>query len=233
MSKLFKRQMVIRDKINKNKAYLFQEAVSLLKELASTNFIESVDVAIPLGIDVRKTQQGIRGSVVLPHGIGKVPRVAVFTEGENILAAKQAGAELVGMNELAKIIKAGQINFDIVIASPDAMPFVSQLGPILGPRGLMPNPKMGTVSTNIGESVKKAKQGQIHYRNDKYGIIHNTIGKIDFPCNHLKENLECLLEALIKIKPSQMKGLYIKKVYLSSTMGGGIDIDQSSLKLRV
>ncbi|WWO97530.1 MAG: 50S ribosomal protein L1 [Candidatus Dasytiphilus stammeri] len=232
MSKLFKRQMVIRDKINKNKQYSFEEAVIILKELASTNFIESVDVAINLGIDVRKTQQVIRGSVVLPHGIGKVPRVAVFTQGENIFSAKQAGAELVGMNELAKIIKAGQINFDIVIASPDVMQFVSQLGPILGPRGLMPNPKMGTVSNNIGETVKKAKKGQIHYRNDKYGIVHNTIGKIDFPCSHLKENLECLLEALIKIKPSQIKGLYIKKVHLSSTMGGGIDIDQSSFRLR-
>ncbi|WWO95495.1 MAG: 50S ribosomal protein L1 [Candidatus Dasytiphilus stammeri] len=232
MSKLFKRKMRIRDKINKKKQYLFQDAVNLLKELASTHFIESVDVHINLGIDVRKNQQVIRGSVLLPHGIGKIPRVAVFTQGENILIAKEAGADLVGMNELAQIIKVGKINFDMVIASPDAMPLVSQLGPILGPRGLMPNPKMGTVTTNIRESVNKAKKGQIHYRNDKYGIIHNTIGKIDFPSNYLQENLECLLEALIKVKPSQTKGLYLKKVTLSSTMGGGITIDQSTLSLR-
>ncbi|WWO99517.1 MAG: 50S ribosomal protein L1 [Candidatus Dasytiphilus stammeri] len=233
MSKLFKRQMVIRDKINKNKQYSFEEAVILLKELASANFIESVDVAINLEIDVRKSHQGIRGNVLLPHGIGKVPRVAVFTQGENVITAKEAGAELVGMNELANIIKAGKINFDVIIASPDAMPLVSQLGSILGPRGLMPNPKMGTVTTNISETVKKVKKGQIHYRNDKYGIIHTSIGKIDFSSVHLKENLECLLEALIKVKPSQTKSLYIKKVHLSSTMGGGITIDQSSLSLRV
>ncbi|WWO98896.1 MAG: 50S ribosomal protein L1 [Candidatus Dasytiphilus stammeri] len=231
MSKLFKRQRVIGEKIDKNYSYSFQEAVMILKKLASTNFIESVDVAINLGIDISKNHSIIRGNVVLPHGTGKVPRVAVFTEGENIRAAKEAGAELVGMNELAKIIQAGKIDFDIVIASPDAMPLVSKLGPILGPRGLMPNPKMGTVSSNISKSVQNAKKGQINYRSDKYGIIHSTIGKINFPYSHLKENLESLLEALIKIKPSQAKGIYIKKINLSSTMGAGITIDQSSLRL--
>ncbi|AEI75056.1 50S ribosomal protein L1 [Candidatus Moranella endobia PCVAL] len=229
MSKITKRKRVIRDKIASNKQYNFTEAVALLKELATAKFVESIDVAINLGIDARRSDQNIRGATVLPHGSGRRVRVAVFSQGTNAEVAKTAGADLVGMDDLANQIKIGDINFDVVIAAPEVMSFVSQLGHILGPRGLMPNPKFGTVTPNIAEAVKKAKAGQIRYRNDKNGIIHTTIGKVDFESEKLQENLEYLLMALKKAKPTQAKGFYIKKVSLSTTMGAGVVIDQSSL----
>jgi len=220
---------VIRDKVDATKQYDINEAVALLKELATAKFVESVDVAVNLGIDARKSDQNVRGATVLPHGTGRSVRVAVFTQGANAEAAKAAGADLVGMDDLADQIKKGEMNFDVVIASPDAMRVVGQLGQILGPRGLMPNPKVGTVTPNVAEAVKNAKAGQIRYRNDKNGIIHTTIGKVDFDADKLKENLESLLVALKKAKPSQAKGVYIKKVSLSTTMGAGLAVDQSGL----
>lgn len=229
MSKITKRKRVIRDKITSNKQYKFTEAVALLKELATAKFVESIDVAIHLGIDARRSDQNIRGATVLPHGSGRRLRVAVFSQGTDAELAKNAGADLVGMDDLANQIKTGNINFDVVIAAPEVMSFVSQLGNILGPRGLMPNPKFGTVTPNVAEAVKNAKAGQIRYRNDKNGIIHTTIGKVDFESEKLQENLEYLLMALKKTKPTQAKGFYIKKVSLSTTMGAGVVIDQSSL----
>lgn len=229
MAKLTKRMRVIRDKVDVTKRYDIIEAVALLKELATAKFVESVDVSINLGIDARKSDQNVRGATVLPHGTGRSIRVAVFTQGHNAEAANAAGAELIGMDDLADFIKKGEMNFDVVIASPDAMRVVGQLGQILGPRGLMPNPKVGTVTPNIAEAVKNAKAGQVRYRNDKNGIIHTTIGKVDFESDKLKENLEALLVALKKAKPSQAKGMYIKKVSLSTTMGAGVAIDQSGL----
>ncbi len=229
MAKLTKRMRVIREKVDGTKLYEINEAVALLKELATAKFVESVDVAVNLGIDPRKSDQNVRGATVLPHGTGREVRVAVFTQGANAEAAKAAGAELVGMDDLAEQIKAGEMNFDVVIASPDAMRVVGMLGQILGPRGLMPNPKTGTVTPNVAEAVKNAKAGQVRYRNDKNGIIHTTIGKVDFTPVQLKENLEALISALKKAKPAVAKGVYVKKVSISTTMGAGVAVDQATL----
>lgn len=230
MAKLTKRMRVIREKVDGTKSYDINEAIALLKELATAKFVESVDVAVNLGIDPRKSDQNVRGATVLPHGTGRDVRVAVFTQGANAEAAKAAGAELVGMDDLAEKIKAGEMNFDVVIASPDAMRVVGMLGQILGPRGLMPNPKTGTVTPNVAEAVKNAKAGQVRYRNDKNGIIHTTLGKVDFTPVQLKENLEALISALKKAKPAVAKGVYVKKVSISTTMGAGVAVDQSSLE---
>ena len=229
MAKLSKRMRAINEKVDSTKEYPVNEAVALLKELASAKFLESVDASVNLGVDPRKSDQNVRGATVLPHGTGRNVRVAVFTQGANAEAATEAGADIVGMDDLAAKVKAGEMDFDVVIASPDAMRVVGQLGQILGPRGLMPNPKVGTVTPNVAEAVKLAKAGQIRYRNDKNGIIHTTIGKADFEVDKLKENLEALVVALKKAKPAQSKGLYIKKVSLSTTMGAGLTIDVNSL----
>ncbi|SEB04629.1 50S ribosomal protein L1 [Alkalimonas amylolytica] len=233
MAKLSKRAKLIREKVDATREYDFQDAVTLLKELATAKFVESVDVAVNLGIDARKSDQNVRGATVLPHGTGRDVRVAVFTQGANAEAAKAAGADIVGMEELAEQVKKGEMNFDVVIASPDAMRVVGALGQILGPRGLMPNPKTGTVTPNVAEAVKNAKAGQVRYRNDKNGIIHTTIGKVDFDAEKLKENLEALLVALKRAKPSVAKGVFIKKVTISSTMGAGIALNQASLASQV
>ena len=230
MAKLTKRMRVIREKVDGTKLYEINDAVALLKELATAKFVESVDVAVNLGIDPRKSDQNVRGATVLPHGTGRDVRVAVFTQGANAEAAKAAGAELVGMDDLAEKIKAGEMNFEVVIASPDAMRVVGMLGQILGQRGLMPNPKTGTVTPNVAEAVKNAKAGQVRYRNDKNGIIHTTIGKVDFTPVQLKENLEALISALKKAKPAVAKGVYVKKVSISTTMGAGVAVDQASLE---
>jgi large subunit ribosomal protein L1 len=219
----------IREKLDVTKEYNINEAVALLKELATAKFVESVDVAVNLGIDARKSDQNVRGATVLPHGTGRDIRVAVFTQGANAEAAKAAGADLVGMEDLADQVKKGVMDFDVVIASPDAMRVVGQLGTILGPRGLMPNPKVGTVTPNVAEAVKNAKAGQVRYRNDKNGIIHTTIGKVSFEANQLQENLEALLVALKKAKPSSAKGTFLKKVSISTTMGAGVAVDQNTL----
>ena len=229
MAKLTKRMRVIREKVDGTKEYGITEAVALLKELATAKFVESVDVAVNLGIDARKSDQNVRGATVLPNGTGRTVRVAVFTQGANAEAAKAAGADLVGMEDLADQIKKGEMNFDVVIASPDAMRVVGQLGQILGPRGLMPNPKVGTVTPNVVEAVNNAKAGQVRYRNDKNGIIHTTIGKVDFTTEQLQQNLEALLSALKKAKPSTSKGQFIKKVSVSTTMGAGVAVDQATL----
>ena len=233
MAKLTKRMRVIRDKVDVTKEYEINEAVALLKELATAKFTESVDVAVNLGIDARKSDQNVRGATVLPNGTGREVRVAVFTAGANAEAAKEAGADLVGMEELAEQVKKGEMNFDVVVASPDAMRVVGQLGQILGPRGLMPNPKTGTVTPNVAEAVKNAKAGQVRYRNDKNGIVHTTIGKVDFTAEQLQQNLEALLVALKKAKPSQAKGTYLKKVSISTTMGAGVAVDQATLNTQV
>ena len=229
MAKLTKRMRTIREKVEVTKDYEINEAVALLKELATAKFVESVDVAVNLGIDARKSDQNVRGATVLPNGTGRDVRVAVFTQGANAEAAKEAGAELVGMEDLADLVKKGEMNFDVVVASPDAMRVVGQLGQILGPRGLMPNPKTGTVTPNVAEAVKNAKAGQVRYRNDKNGIIHTTIGKVDFTAEQLQQNLESLIVALKKAKPSQAKGVYLKKVTISTTMGAGVSVDQGTL----
>jgi large subunit ribosomal protein L1 len=233
MAKLTKRMRTIREKVEATKEYEINEAVALLKELATAKFVESVDVAVNLGIDARKSDQNVRGATVLPHGTGRDIRVAVFTQGANAEAAKAAGADVVGMDDLAEQVKKGELNFDVVVASPDAMRVVGQLGTILGPRGLMPNPKVGTVTPNVAEAVKNAKAGQVRYRNDKNGIIHTTIGKVSFEANQIQENLEALLVALKKAKPSSAKGTFIKKVSLSTTMGAGVALDQNSLNAKV
>ncbi|MBB1292732.1 50S ribosomal protein L1 [Pseudoalteromonas sp. SR44-5] len=233
MAKLTKRMRTIREKVEATKDYEITEAVALLKELATAKFVESVDVAVNLGIDARKSDQNVRGATVLPNGTGRDVRVAVFTQGANAEAAKEAGAELVGMEDLAELVKKGEMNFDVVVASPDAMRVVGQLGQILGPRGLMPNPKTGTVTPNVAEAVKNAKAGQVRYRNDKNGIIHTTIGKVDFTVEQLQQNLESLIVALKKAKPSQAKGVYVKKVTISTTMGAGVSVDQSTLTTTV
>ncbi|BDF96306.1 MULTISPECIES: 50S ribosomal protein L1 [Pseudoalteromonas] len=233
MAKLTKRMRTIREKVETTKDYEINEAVALLKELATAKFVESVDVAVNLGIDARKSDQNVRGATVLPNGTGRDVRVAVFTQGANAEAAKEAGAELVGMEDLAELVKKGEMNFDVVVASPDAMRVVGQLGQILGPRGLMPNPKTGTVTPNVAEAVKNAKAGQVRYRNDKNGIIHTTIGKVDFTAEQLQQNLEALIVALKKAKPSQAKGVYVKKVTISTTMGAGVSVDQSTLSTAV
>ena len=231
MAKLSKRARLIREKVDVLKEYDISEALSLLKELATANFRESVDVAVNLGIDARKSDQNVRGATVLPNGTGRDVRVAVFTQGANADKAKEAGADIVGMEDLAEQVKAGNMDFDVVIATPDAMRVVGQLGQILGPRGLMPNPKVGTVTPDVVTAVNNAKAGQIRYRNDKNGIIHTTIGKADFEDAKLQENLESLLEALKKAKPANAKGQYIKKVSVSTTMGAGVVVNQASLTL--
>ena len=229
MAKLSKRQRLIREKVQAGKLYSIDEAVGLLSELSSAKFKESVEVAVNLGVDARKSDQQVRGATTLPNGTGKTVRVAVFTQGANADAAKDAGADIVGMDDLAEQVKAGVMDFDVVIASPDAMRVVGQLCQILGPRGLMPNPKTGTVTPDVVTAVKNAKAGQVRYRTDKNGIIHGAIGKVDFDAKAIKENLEALISDLKKAKPASAKGAYLKKITLSSTMGPGLVIDQSSL----
>ncbi|WP_127019491.1 50S ribosomal protein L1 [Rheinheimera mangrovi] len=233
MAKLSKRAKLIRSKVDSTREYAINDAVALLKELTAGKFVESVDVAINLGIDARKSDQNVRGATVLPHGTGRTVRVAVFTQGANAEAAKAAGADIVGMEDLAEQVKKGEMNFDVVIASPDAMRVVGMLGQILGPRGLMPNPKTGTVTPNVAEAVKNAKAGQVRYRNDKNGIIHSTVGKVNFDADKLKENVEALLVALKRAKPSVAKGVFIKKVTISTTHGAGIVLDQASLDAKI
>ncbi len=229
MAKLSKRQRAVREKVESGRLYPVDEALELLQGLPRARFRESVDVAVNLGVDPRKSDQVVRGSTVLPNGTGKSVRVAVFAQGANADAARAAGADLVGFEDLAEQIKGGTMDFDVVIASPDAMRVVGQLGPILGPRGLMPNPKVGTVTPDVAGAVRNAKAGQVRYRTDKAGIVHCTIGKIDFEAAALKENLLALLADLQKAKPAAAKGTYLRKVTLSSTMGAGIVLDQSSL----
>src|SRR5688572_16425403 len=216
-------------KLAPGRQYPVDEALSLVKEFATAKFAESVDVAVNLGIDASKSDQQVRGSTVMPHGIGKSVRVAVFTSGKNADAAKAAGADIVGLEDLAEKVKAGEMNFDVVIASPDAMRVVGGLGQILGPRGLMPNPKVGTVTPNVAEAIKNAKAGQVRYRVDKAGIVHCTIGKASFEVNALRENLQALINDLQKAKPPASKGVYLKRIALSSTMGPGVVVDQGSL----
>jgi large subunit ribosomal protein L1 len=229
MAKLSKRARLIREKVDVEKEYDILEAITLLKELATAKFRESVDVAINLGIDARKSDQNVRGATVLPNGTGRDVRVAVFTQGANAEKATAAGADVVGMDDLAEQVKAGNMDFDVVIATPDAMRVVGQLGQILGPRGLMPNPKVGTVTPDVTTAVNNAKAGQIRYRNDKNGIIHTTIGKADFEDAKLQQNLEALMEALKKAKPANAKGQYIQKISVSTTMGAGVKVNASSL----
>ncbi len=229
MAKLSKRMKAIREAVDKSKEYSPIEGLELIKKFAICKFDESIDVCIHLGIDPRKSDQTIRGSVVLPNGTGKTVRVAVFTQGAKAEEAKAAGAEYVGMEDLAEAVKKGQMDFDVVIASPDAMRVVGQLGQILGPRGLMPNPKVGTVTPNVAEAVKNAKAGQVRYRNDKQGNIQASIGKSSFTAEQLAQNLNALLAAIRKAKPASSKGQYITKVCISSTMGAGVNLDKAAL----
>lgn len=229
MAKVSKRTAAIASKIDRNKLYPVGEALTLVKETATAKFDESIDVAVQLGIDPKKSDQLVRGSVVLPAGTGKSVRVAVFAQGEKAEAAKAAGADIVGMEDLADQIKAGQFNFDIVIASPDTMRIVGTLGQILGPRGLMPNPKVGTVTPDVATAVKNAKAGQVQYRTDKAGIIHATIGRASFDIDKLQSNLAALVDALNKARPATSKGVYLRKLAVSSTMGGGAKIEVASL----
>ena len=231
MPHVAKRVKAWKDKIVPGKTYAIDEAIALIKEFSKAKFAESLDVAVNLGIDASKSDQQVRGSTVMPNGTGKSVRVAVFTSGKNADAAKAAGADIVGLEDLAEQVKKGELNFDVVIASPDAMRVVGQLGQILGPRGLMPNPKVGTVSPNVGEAVKNAKAGQVRYRTDKAGIVHCAIGKSTFDAPKLKENLLALLNDLQKVKPASSKGVFLKKITLSSTMGPGVIVDQASLGL--
>src|SRR6056297_3347742 len=226
-----KRNRAVREKIEPGKQYPLEEALGLLKELSKVKFAESVDVAVRLGIDPRKSDQVVRGSTVLPNGTGKSVRVAVFAQGENADKAKAAGADIVGFEDLAETIKGGTIDFDVCIATPDAMRVVGRLGTILGPRGLMPNPKVGTVTTDIETAVKNAKAGQVQFRTDKAGIIHSTIGKADFDVDLLRGNLTALINELVKIKPPAAKGQYLKKVAVSTTMGPGVTVDTGTLGL--
>ena len=230
MSKLSKRVKAFKEKVDPTKTYPLEEAVSLLKEFSTVKFNETVEIAINLGIDARKSDQAVRGATTLPHGTGSDVRVAVFTQGEAAEKARAAGADLVGMEELAEEIKGGMMDFDVVIASPDAMRVVGQLGQLLGPRGLMPNPKTGTVTPDVETAVKNAKSGQIRYRTDKNGIIHGGIGKINFELEAIRGNLEAVLADLRKAKPAASKGIYMKKVTLTTTMGPGIVIDQGSIE---
>lgn len=229
MAKLTKRQKLINEKVEPGKVMTAEDAFALLKDLPATKFKESVDVSVNLGVDPRKSDQVVRGSTVLPNGTGKTVRVAVFTQGANADAATEAGADIVGMDELAAEVKKGNMDFDVVIATPDAMRVVGQLGQILGPRGLMPNPKVGTVTTDVATAVKNAKAGQVRYRTDKAGIIHCTLGKVDFDVNALKENLSALMTDLKKAKPSTSKGVYFRKVTVSTTMGPGVPVEISSV----
>jgi large subunit ribosomal protein L1 len=232
VAKESKRFAAIREKIDVTAQYAIDEGLALLKELSTVKFDESIDAAINLGVDPRKSEQNVRGSSVLPNGTGKVVRVAVFTQGDNVDKAQKAGADVVGMQDLADSMKGGDLNYDVVIASPDAMGVVGQLGQLLGPRGLMPNPKVGTVSPDVATAVQNAKAGQVRYRTDKGGIIHCTIGKSSFGVTQLRENLEFLLADLQKAKPTASKGVYLKKVSISTTMGPGIAVDQASLDLK-
>ena len=229
MAKRSKRLQAIRAKLTPGKFYPVEEALGLLKELSSVKFRESVDAAVNLGVDPRKSDQVVRSATVLPHGTGKTVRVAVFAQGANAEAAKAAGADVVGFEDLAESVKAGNLDFDVVIAAPDAMRVVGQLGKILGPRGLMPNPKVGTVTPDVVGAIRNAKAGQVRYRTDKAGIIHCTIGKVDFASNQLQENLQALLHDLQKIKPATSKGVYIRRVTVSTTMGPGLAVDQATL----
>ena len=229
MAKLSKRFQGLRSSIDSNVHYSIDEAIELVKKTATAKFDESVDVAINLGVDSRKSDQVIRGSVVLPKGTGKTVRVAVFTQGANVEAAKEAGADVVGFEDLAAEVKVGNLDFDVVIASPDAMRIVGQLGTILGPRGLMPNPKVGTVTPNVSEAVRNAKAGQVQYRTDKAGVVHATIGRASFAAADLRENFNTLLDAVVKAKPAATKGQYLKKIALSSTMGPGVRVDVGSV----
>jgi len=229
MAKLSKRIQAIRAKLMPGKFYPVEEALGLLKELSGVKFRESVDAAVNLGVDPRKSDQVVRSATVLPHGTGKTVRVAVFAQGANAEAAKAAGADVVGFEDLAESVKAGNLDFDVVIASPDAMRVVGQLGKILGPRGLMPNPKVGTVTPDVVGAIRNAKAGQVRYRTDKAGIIHCTIGKVDFGPKQLQENLQALLHDLQKIKPATSKGVYIRRVTVSTTMGPGLAVDQATL----
>ncbi len=231
MAKISKRMKLIEEKIDKTRQYAIEEGLQLLKDLSTAKFDESVDAAINLGVDPRKSEQNVRGSSVLPNGTGKTVRVAVFTQGDNAEKAKAAGADTVGMQELADAMKGGDMDYDVVIASPDAMGVVGQLGQLLGPRGLMPNPKVGTVSPDVEAAVKNAKAGQVRYRTDKGGIIHCSIGKSSFDVTSLRQNLEFLLIDLKKAKPSSAKGIYLKKISVSTTMGAGVVIDPSTLSI--
>jgi large subunit ribosomal protein L1 len=230
MAKLSKRMKAIAAKIDREKVYPIDEAVKLLNEVAATKFKESIDVAVNLGVDPRKSDQAVRGATTLPHGTGKVTRVAVFAQGANADKARAAGADIVGFEDLAEQIKGGQLNFDVVIATPDAMRVVGQLGKVLGPRGLMPNPKTGTVTPDVETAVRNAKSGQIQFRADKAGIVHGSVGKVGFGPKEIKENLEALMADLRKAKPASAKGIYLKKITLSTTMGPGVAIDQASLE---
>lgn len=229
MANLSKRQKALQGKVDRNKSYAVDEALKLTKEAATAKFDESIDVAVNLGIDARKSDQLVRGSVVLPAGTGKTVRVAVFAQGEKAEAAKAAGADIVGFEDLAAQIKSGILNFDVVIATPDAMRVVGQLGQILGPRGLMPNPKVGTVTMDVATGVRNAKAGQVQYRTDKGGIVHSTIGRASFSTESLQQNLKALIDALVKAKPASSKGQYLKKIAVSSTMGLGVRVDTASL----
>jgi len=230
MAKTGKRIRAIRERVEAGRLYPVDEALSLIRDTASARFTESVDVAVNLGVDPRKSDQVVRGSTVLPNGTGKSVRVAVFAQGANAEAAQEAGADVVGFEDLAERIKGGELDFDVVIASPDAMRVVGALGPILGPRGLMPNPKVGTVTPDVAGAVHNAKAGQVRYRTDRNGIVHCTIGKADFEVGQLRENLAALVADLQKAKPSTSKGIYLKRITVSSTMGTGVPVDQSSLQ---
>jgi len=229
MAKLTNRQKLLQEKIEEGRVYSSLDAFQLLKDLPRAKFTESVDVSVNLGVDARKSDQAVRGSTVLPNGTGKTVRVAVFTQGDNVEAAKAAGADLVGLEDLAEEVKKGNMDFDVVIASPDAMRVVGQLGQVLGPRGLMPNPKVGTVTPDVASAVKDAKGGQVRYRADKAGIIHCRIGNIEFETSALQENLNALVVALVKAKPSSAKGVYLKKITVSTTMGAGLAVDAGSV----
>ena len=231
MTRSSKRVRASKERLEAGKHYPLEEALNLLKELSSVKFSESVDIAVNLGVDPRKSDQVVRGASVLPKGTGKDVRVAVFAQGPNADAAAEAGADRVGMDDLAERVRAGQLDFDVVVASPDAMRLVGQLGKILGPRGLMPNPKVGTVTTDVGGAVRNAKAGQVRYRTDRAGIIHCVVGRVDFPVEDLQVNVESLLGDLIKAKPSAATGIYIQKVSLSTTMGPGLAVDKASLPL--
>ena len=229
MSKLTKRQKTIGDRIDSNKLYALSEALGLVKEFAVAKFDESIDVAVQLGIDAKKSDQVVRGAVVMPNGTGKTKRVAVFAQGAKAEEAKAAGADIVGMDDLAADIKAGKMDFDVVIASPDAMRIVGTLGQILGPRGLMPNPKVGTVTPDVATAVRNAKAGQVQFRVDKAGIVHGTIGRRSFDTEKLQGNLAALVDALIKSKPATSKGIYLKKIAVSSSMGVGVRVDTQTI----
>jgi large subunit ribosomal protein L1 len=229
MANTSKRLRAIKEKIDRTRTYPVIDALQLVKETATAKFDESIDIAVNLGVDARKSDQMVRGSVVLPKGTGKTVRVAVFAQGDNVQKAKDAGADIVGFDDLAAEIKGGKMDFDVVIATPDAMRVVGQLGQILGPRGLMPNPKVGTVSADVVTAVKNAKAGQVQYRTDKAGIVHCTIGRASFAVEDLKENLAALIDALQRAKPASSKGIYFKRLSVSSTMGAGVRVDQASL----